>query len=57
MGSISIWHWFIFLVFVFASPVMGIVRGVKNSSVLHAILSFVIPFYGLIYFFAAERRS
>jgi hypothetical protein len=39
------------------SPIMGIVRGVKNGSVLNALLSFAIPLYGLIYFFAAKRIS
>ena len=34
---------------------MGIVRAVKNGSVLNAILSVVIPIYGLIYFFTAKR--
>jgi hypothetical protein len=31
---------------------MGISRGVRNGSVLNAILSAFIPVYGLIYFFA-----
>lgn len=56
MGSVSIWHWVVVLVFL-ASPIMGIVRGVRNSSVLHALLSVLIPLYGLIYFFAAAPRT
>jgi hypothetical protein len=54
MGSLSIWHWVIVIV-VFASPIMGIIRGVKNQAIVHAILSAFIPVYGLIYFFAAKR--
>jgi hypothetical protein len=53
MGSLSIWHWLIVIV-MFASPIMGIVRGVQNSSILNAILSAFIPIYGLIYFFAGK---
>lgn len=56
VGSLSIWHWFVTLVFL-ASPIMGIVRGVKNQSVLHALLSALIPLYGLIYFFVAKRPA
>jgi hypothetical protein len=54
MGSISIWHWVIVIVAT-AGCIMGIVRSVKNGSVLNAILSFFIPVYGLIYFFAGKR--
>jgi hypothetical protein len=54
MGSISIWHWVVVIVMI-ASPIMGIVRGVKNGAVVHSILSFLVPFYGLIYFFAARK--
>jgi hypothetical protein len=43
------------LVIVFASPVLGIVRGVKNGSAANAVLSAFIPLYGLVYFFAAKR--
>jgi choline-glycine betaine transporter len=58
MGSVSIWHWIVVIVFLIlfaASPIMGIVRGVRNSSVLNALLSHFIPAYGLIYFFAGRR--
>jgi hypothetical protein len=34
---------------------MGILRGVKNGSVLNAILSAFVPVYGAIYFFAARK--
>jgi hypothetical protein len=40
-----------------ASPFMGIVRGVKNSDVTNAILSFLIPIYGLVYFFVARKPA
>jgi hypothetical protein len=54
MGSFSILHWAIIILIV-ASPVMGIIRSVKNGAFAHAILSVFLPFYGLIYFFAAKR--
>jgi hypothetical protein len=57
MGSFSIWHWVI-LVMVMAmgaSPVLGIIRGVKNGAVTHAVVSVFVPVYGLIYFFAAKQ--
>ena len=56
MGSLSIIHWLIVFV-VIGSPIMGVIRGVKNSSILHAVLSVIIPVYGLIYFFAGKRES
>jgi hypothetical protein len=31
-------------------------RGVKNGAAIHAIASAFVPIYGLIYFFAAEKR-
>jgi choline-glycine betaine transporter len=58
MGSLSVIHWLIMilmLVIVFASPILGIVRGVKNGSAINAVLSAFFPLYGLIYFFAAKR--
>jgi hypothetical protein len=57
MGSFSIWHWVI-LVMVMAmgaSPVLGIIRGVKNGAVTHAVVSVFVPVYRLIYFFAAKQ--
>src|SRR6267154_30598 len=59
MGSFSIVHWIVvvFIIALLASPIMGIVRGVKNGSVLNAVVSVFIPLYGLIYFFAAKRAS
>ncbi len=58
MGSLSIWHWGVAIMTIaaVASPVMGIVRGVKNGAAIHAIVSAFVPFYGLIYFFAAPKR-
>jgi hypothetical protein len=56
MGSLSIFHWLtVFLIF--GSPIMGVIRGVKNSSIPHALLSVFIPAYGLIYFFAGKRDN
>jgi hypothetical protein len=59
MGSLSIVHWIVvvFIIAQLASPIMGIVRGVRNASVLNAVLSVFVPLYGLIYFFAAKRAS
>jgi hypothetical protein len=59
MGSISILHWVILLIVLvmFASPLIGIIRAVKNRAIAHAILSAFIPVYGLIYFFAAARPA
>ena len=56
MGSLSILHWLAVLL-VFGSPIMGIIRGVKNSSIPHALLSVFIPAYGFIYFFAGKRDN
>jgi hypothetical protein len=55
----TIWGWLIVLVWLFVafgSPVLGIIRGVANSSILNSVLSVFIPLYGMIYFFAARRR-
>jgi hypothetical protein len=58
MESLSMTHWIIlfvmFLAFV-ASPILGIVRGVKNGGVLHAVVSVLLPVYGLVYFVAARQ--
>ena len=56
MGSFSLAHWLIVFV-ALLSPFMGIVRAVKNSSVLHALLSAFIPIYGFIYFFAGKASD
>jgi hypothetical protein len=58
MASFSIWHWLIMLLLAakLASPVFGVVRGVENHAVIHAVASLFVPMYGLIYFFAARRR-
>lgn len=55
MGSLSIWHWVVTFLAV-AIPILGIVRGVKNGAAIHAIASAFVPIYGLVYFFAAEKR-
>jgi len=58
MESFSIWHWvilFVMLAGTVASPILGIMRGVKNGAVMHAVVSVLVPMYGLIYFFAAKQ--
>jgi hypothetical protein len=40
MGSLSIWHWVVTILF-FASPIMGIVRGVKNGAAIHSMAPLV----------------
>ena len=59
MESFSIWHWVIMVMVIAmgASPILGIVRGVRNGAVIHAIASFFVPVYGLIYFFAAKQAQ
>lgn len=56
IGSFSIWHWLIFFMLAakLVSPVFGVVRGVENHAVIHAVVSLFVPMYGLIYFFAAR---
>ena len=57
MESPSIIHWLILILIVplILSPALGVFRGVRNGSALHAILSAFLPIYGLVYFFAARR--
>lgn len=57
MGEFSTLHWItLFLVpIVFAGNILGIIRGVKNSSILHVFLSLFIPIYGLFYFFMSKK--
>jgi len=52
--SFSLLHWLLVVVIV-ASPIMGIIRGVRNGSVANALLSVLLPVYGLVYFFVARR--
>ena len=56
MDSLSIWHWLILFLLAakLASPIFGVVRGVENKAVIHAVASLFVPMYGLIYFFAAR---
>lgn len=59
MGSLSIWHWVVVLFVLLAGPVSlvaGIVRGVKNRSVLNVLLTVLIPVYGLAYYFIARPQ-
>ena len=58
MESLSMTHWIIMVVMILAfvvSPILGIVRGVKNGGVLHAVMSVLFPVYGLVYFVAARQ--
>ena len=58
MEAFSITHWIIFAVMFLAfaaSPILGIVRGVKNGGVLNAVMSVLFPVYGLVYFVAARQ--
>jgi len=59
MDSLSPLHWLIFLMVIvlWAGPMLGVFRGIKNSSVLHSLLSVFIPVYGLVYFFAGKRQK
>jgi len=43
------------MIIIVASPILGIIRGVKNGAVIHAVVSAFVPVYGLIYFFAAKQ--
>ena len=58
MDGISITNWAILALIALlslVSPLMGLVRGVRNGSVVHSLLSLLLPAYGLIYFFRARR--
>ena len=57
IGSLSMLHWLIMFLLAakLVSPVFGVVRGVENHAVIHAVVSLFVPMYGLIYFFAARR--
>jgi hypothetical protein len=59
MEPLSIGHWAVLIVVIAmtASPILGIVRGVRNGSAGHAVASAFLPVYGLIYFFAARRPA
>lgn len=57
MGAVSIWHWLVVLIVVVVPPILGIVRGVKNGSVGHTIVSAFVPIYGLIYFLVASKKK
>jgi hypothetical protein len=56
LGHYSIWHWLV-VILMMASPLMGVVRGVERGSIVHTLLSFSLPLYGLVYFFAAKNPS
>jgi hypothetical protein len=40
------------LIIIVAGPILGIVRGVRNDAPAHAVISLLVPAYGLVYFFA-----
>jgi hypothetical protein len=43
------------VVALWTSPLFGVVRGVKNGAIGHALASVLLPAYGLIYFIVARR--
>ncbi|HLG79644.1 MAG TPA: hypothetical protein VKY22_01415 [Bradyrhizobium sp.] len=43
------------LVLLIVSPVLGVVRSTKRSSMANCIASLLIPFYGLVYFFVRNE--
>ena len=59
MDSLSPLHWLILVtvIVVWAGPMLGVFRGVKNGSILHSLLSVFIPVYGLVYFFMGKRQN
>ena len=46
----------LFGLILFLGQVLGIIRGVKNGSKLHSLLSVVLPLYGVFYFFIGRRK-
>ena len=59
MGTFSIWHWII-VVFMFTIPfglILGVIRGVNDKSVPHAIFSLIFYFYGFFYFFIGRKDN
>jgi len=42
------------LLLLIVSPVLGVVRSTKRSSIANCIASLLIPFYGLVYFFCQK---
>ena len=53
MGGLGLVDYIVLLMAV--CPAMGVFRSVKNGSVLHALLSVVIPLYGIFYFFLGKK--
>jgi hypothetical protein len=53
--SSVIWRWVI-LAIILGSAVFGIVRGAKNQSIVNAIVSLFVPFYGIGYWFVGKRN-
>ncbi len=45
------------LLLLILSPVLGIIRSMRESSIANGIASLLIPFYGLVYFFIHKRKS
>ena len=58
MGSFSIWHLIIVLLFLLIplGMILGLIKSVNNKNITHAILSLLIPFYGFVYFFTKNPK-
>jgi len=57
--GIAVWEiiiWWV-LILVFVGLVMGIIRAVKERSAAQAVLTILIPFYGLFYFFFGRTKK
>ena len=55
MGGLGLVDYIVLLMAV--CPAMGVFRSVKNGSVLHALLSIVIPLYGILYFILGKKKQ
>jgi len=55
MGGFGLLDYIVLLMAV--CPAMGVFRSVKNGSILHALLSVVIPLYGIFYFFLGKKKQ
>ena len=55
MGTFD-WHALIVAFLSITSVVIGLYRALGNKSFLNFIIVFLIPFYGLFYFFIAKKK-
>ena len=55
MGGLGLVDYIVLLMAV--CPAMGVFRSVKNGSVLHALLSIVIPLCGIFYFILGKKKQ